>query len=205
MAASRRAACRHYQEVNQWDVSLGGPIIKDRVWFFGIVPVRRSAQWHQPDRSRISPAAGVPARLRTVRQRVESHQPYIKLTSAGNRTTQLSGVLAVRPEPIHERPRTRDAPINPQRRRWVAVSGQAELGLGNRLHDAVFGVLQQQGRRPTRTRTEISRASGPRSKCIRARSSASGRPTGTGVAGDDEQRADAEHPARRGCGYSEAT
>ena len=34
-AVSRRAGLPTYQAVNQWDVSAGGPIVKDRIWFFG--------------------------------------------------------------------------------------------------------------------------------------------------------------------------
>ncbi len=38
-----------FQSVNQWDASLGGRILRDKVWFFGDLSLRRSREWHQPD------------------------------------------------------------------------------------------------------------------------------------------------------------
>ena len=80
-----------YQQVKQWDVSLGGPIMKDRIWFFG-------SYRHADLLNGISRTDEDLARLRAFRPDFQpfdnfskSHQPYIKLTSAGNSNQQVSG------------------------------------------------------------------------------------------------------------------
>ena len=80
-----------YQEVNQWDVSIGGPIVKDKVWFFG--------SYRYADLiNGISRTDEDLRRLREFRSDFEpfdnfskSHQPYIKITTQGNPNQQLSG------------------------------------------------------------------------------------------------------------------
>jgi hypothetical protein len=80
-----------YQEVNQWDVSLGGPILKDKVWFFG--------SYRYADLiNGISRTDDDLARLRAFRSDFQpfdnfskSHQPYLKLTTQSNPNQQVSG------------------------------------------------------------------------------------------------------------------
>jgi len=80
-----------YQEVNQWDLSLGGPIVRDKVWFF--------ASYRYADLiNGISRTEDDLARLRAFRRDFEpfdnfskSHQPYIKITTQGNPNQQVSG------------------------------------------------------------------------------------------------------------------
>jgi hypothetical protein len=80
-----------YQAVNQWDVSVGGPVVRDKLWFFG--------SYRYADLiNGISRNEEDLARLRAFRKDFEpfdnaskSHQPYIKLTSAGHSSQQLSG------------------------------------------------------------------------------------------------------------------
>ena len=80
-----------YQEVNQWDLSIGGPIVKDKVWFFG--------SYRYADLiNGISRTEDDLARLRAFRSDFvpfdnfsKSHQPYLKITTQGNPNQQLSG------------------------------------------------------------------------------------------------------------------
>ena len=80
-----------YQAVNQSDITLGGPIKKDKLWFFGtyryadlINGISRTDQdlaFLRAFRSDFQPFDNTS----------KSHQPYIKLTSASNPNQQLSG------------------------------------------------------------------------------------------------------------------
>jgi hypothetical protein len=80
-----------YQAVNQTDLTLGGPVVKDRIWFFGTY---RYADLING----ISRTEEDLARLRAFRpdfvpfdNTSKSHQPYLKFTSAGNPNQTLSG------------------------------------------------------------------------------------------------------------------
>jgi len=80
-----------YQAVNQTDLTLGGPVVRDKLWFFGTY---RYADLING----ISRTDDDLARLRAFNSSFapfdntsKSHQPYIKLTSAGNPNQQISG------------------------------------------------------------------------------------------------------------------
>src|SRR5262247_4173714 len=80
-----------YQAVNQTDLTLGGPVAKDKLWFFGTYRYANLING-------ISRTDDDLARLRAFNPNFapfdntsKSHQPYIKLTSAGNPNQQLSG------------------------------------------------------------------------------------------------------------------
>ena len=80
-----------FQEVNQYDVSLGGKIIKDRVWFFGTYR-------HADLKNGISRTDQDLAYLRAFNPAFEpfdnfsvSHQPYVKVTTQAGKH-ELSGL-----------------------------------------------------------------------------------------------------------------
>jgi outer membrane receptor protein involved in Fe transport len=80
-----------FQEVNQWDVSLGGRIIRDKIWFFGTYRYADLVNG-------ISRTPQDLAYLRAFRPDFEpfdntsvSKQPYIKLTTQINPRHELSG------------------------------------------------------------------------------------------------------------------
>ena len=80
-----------YQAVNQTDLTLGGPIRKDKLWFFGtyryadlINGISRNDEdlkWLRAFNPNFTPFDNTS----------KSHQPYIKVTSAANPNQQVSG------------------------------------------------------------------------------------------------------------------
>jgi outer membrane receptor protein involved in Fe transport len=80
-----------FQEVNQWDVSLGGRIVRDRVWFYGTYRyadlangISRTPQdlgYLTAFRSDFTPFDNVSV----------SHQPFVKLTTTFKKVHELSG------------------------------------------------------------------------------------------------------------------
>ena len=81
-----------YQAVNQTDVTLGGPLVKDRLWFFGTyryADLINGISRNDDDLARLR--AFNPAFV-PFDNTSKSHQPYVKLTSAGNPNQQLSGL-----------------------------------------------------------------------------------------------------------------
>ena len=135
-----------FQEVNQWDFSLGGRIVQDKVWFF--------ATYRYADlKNGISRTPQDLAYLTAFRPDFVpfdnysvSKQPYVKVT------TQLAqarafGLVAERPQSLQQQPRTRYARHQSARRGRLDVSGQVEFGVGQPAADASLRLVQQQGRR----------------------------------------------------------
>ena len=92
------------QSVNQWDLSLGGRIVRDKVWFFAHLPLRRSAERHQPHADRPAIPDGVQAEFRAVRQQLEE-QAALRQGDDAARAARAVRVLPERQEPLHELPR----------------------------------------------------------------------------------------------------
>ena len=182
-----------FQEVNQWDVSLGGRIIRDKVWFFGTY---RYADL----KNGISRTDQDLAYLRAFRPDFEpfdnfsvSKQPYVKVTTQVGKH-ELSGFWQYDRNQFSSN-RERDThQINPRGAGGSMYLVKLNSVWGNNVQTSFSGVLQQQGRQRRRhlrelpgLRTVDQRASEHRH--LRRRADRQRHP------GDDEQRRDAEHHA----------
>jgi hypothetical protein len=80
-----------YQAVNQSDVTLGGPIVKDKLWFFGTYRYADLINGISRNDDDLAYLRAFNPNFTTFDNTSKSHQPYIKLTSAANPSQQLSG------------------------------------------------------------------------------------------------------------------
>ena len=80
-----------YQAVNQTDVTLGGPLMKDKLWFFGTYRYADLINGISRNDDDLARLLAFNPNFVPFDNTSKSHQPYIKLTSAGNPNQQLSG------------------------------------------------------------------------------------------------------------------
>ena len=169
-----------YQEVNQWDVSLGGPIVKDKVWFFG--------SYRYADLiNGISRTDEDLARLRAFRSDFEpfdnfskSHQPYIKITSQGNPNQQISGFWQYDRNKFSSN-RERDTHhINPRGTGGSLYQVKLNSVWTNRLTTQVSGSYNNKGGSDEDT-YEGFEGFGPQVEVHQSTVISGGRPTGTGT------------------------
>jgi Carboxypeptidase regulatory-like domain/TonB dependent receptor len=78
-------------DIGQFDGSFGGPIMKDRVWFF--TSFRKSAVETQISRNskNVSDITGYKPGAELFPQQIKGYQPYVKVTSRLGATHELSG------------------------------------------------------------------------------------------------------------------
>ena len=132
--------------VRQFDGALGGPMMRDKVWFFGALRRGAVVERHQPHRrprSRASrPTSPAPSSSTTTR---ESWQPFLKVTEQGSATTTCR-LLPARSPAAHRRPRVqlRADPGAVDRR--AALQRQDHVGVGIERDDDLQRVVQRQGR-----------------------------------------------------------
>lgn len=79
------------QEVNQWDVAVGGPVFKDKLWFFGSYRYADLINGISRTETDLSLLRAFKQDFEPFNNFSKSHQPYIKLTSAANPNQQISG------------------------------------------------------------------------------------------------------------------
>src|SRR5262249_46344557 len=80
-----------YQAVNQSDVTLGGPIVKQKLWFFGTYRYADLINGISRTEQDLAYLRAFKPDFEPFDNTSKSHQPYIKLTSASNPNQQLSG------------------------------------------------------------------------------------------------------------------
>jgi hypothetical protein len=80
-----------YQAVNQSDLTLGGPIRKDKLWFFGTYRYADLINGISRTEQDLAFLRAFRPDFQPFDNTSKSHQPYIKLTSASNPNQQLSG------------------------------------------------------------------------------------------------------------------
>src|SRR5438093_4055542 len=80
-----------YQAVNQSDVSLGGPIMRDKIWFFGTYRYADLINGISRNEDDLARLIAFRKDFVPFDNTSKSHQPYLKLTSAGHPSQQLSG------------------------------------------------------------------------------------------------------------------
>jgi len=169
-----------YQAVNQWDVSAGGPIMKDKIWFFG--------SYRYADLiNGISRNDEDLARLRAFRPNFvpfdntsTSHQPYIKLTSANNTNQQLSAFWQYdRNRFTSNRERETDN-INPRGAGGSLYQVKLNSVWTNRLTTQISGSYNNKGGSDEDTYTGFT-GFGPQIEVHQNTFISGGRPVGTGT------------------------
>ena len=169
-----------YQEVNQWDVSLGGPIVKDKIWFFG--------SYRYADLiNGISRTDEDLARLRAFRSDFEpfdnfskSHQPYIKITSQGNPNQQLSGFWQYDRSKFTSNRERETHNINPRGTGGSLYQVKLNSVWTNRLTTQISGSYNNKGGSDEDTYDGFE-GFGPQVQVHQRTVTSGGRPTGTGV------------------------
>jgi hypothetical protein len=169
-----------YQAVNQWDVSAGGPIVKDRIWFFG--------SYRYADLiNGISRTDEDLARLRAFRPDFEpfdnaskSHQPYIKLTSAGNPKQQVSGFWQYDRNRFSSDRERETHQINPRGAGGSLFQGKLNSIWTNRLTTQFTASYNNKGGSAEDTYKDFQ-GFGPQVEVHQGTFISGGRPTGTGT------------------------
>ena len=169
-----------YQAVNQWDVSLGGPIVRNKLWFFG--------SYRYADLiNGISRNEEDLARLRAFRRDFQpfdnlskSHQPYIKLTSANNSNQQISGFWQYDRNRFTSN-RERDThDVNPRGAGGSLFQAKLNSVWTDRLTTQVSGSYNNKGGSSEDTYRDFQ-GFGPQVEVHQSTFISSGRPTGTGA------------------------
>lgn len=80
-----------FQEVNQWDVSLGGRIVRDRVWFFGTYRFADLVNGISRTPQDLANLIAFAPDFKPFDNVSVSKQPYLKLTTTLNSRHELSG------------------------------------------------------------------------------------------------------------------
>jgi hypothetical protein len=169
-----------YQEVNQWDVALGGPILKDKIWFFG--------SYRYADLiNGISRTDDDLARLRAFRSDFEpfdnfskSHQPYIKITSQGNPNQQISGFWQYDRNKFSSNRERETHHINPRGTGGSLYQVKLNSVWTNRVTTQVSGSYNNKGGSDEDTYDGFE-GFGPQVEVHQNTVISSGRPTGTGA------------------------
>ncbi len=137
------------QSVNQWDLSLGGRIIRDRVWFFATYRYADLQNGISRTPTDLQYLTAFKPDVRAVRQQLEE-QAALRQSDDATRDTRAVRVLPERQEPLHELTRALYRSNGNSIRRRLDGPREAELGVGSARDHLVLGVLQQQGRQRRR-------------------------------------------------------
>jgi hypothetical protein len=169
-----------YQAVNQWDVSAGGPIVRDKLWFFG--------SYRYADLiNGISRNEDDLARLRAFRKDFvpfdntsKSHQPYVKLTSAGNPSQQLTSFWQYDRNRFTSNRERETHDVNPRGAGGSLYQVKLSSVWTNRLMTQFSGSYNNKGGSDEDTYRNFQ-GFGPQIEVHQGTFISSGRPTGTGI------------------------
>lgn len=169
-----------YQAVNQWDVSLGGPIIRNALWFFG--------SYRYADLiNGISRNEDDLARLRAFRpdfvpfdNTSKSQQPYLKLTSAGHPSQQISALWQYDRNRFTSNRERETHDVNPRGAGGSLYQGKISSVWTNRLMTQFSGSYNNKGGSDEDTYKNFLGV-GPQIEVHQSTVISGGRPTGTGI------------------------
>jgi hypothetical protein len=169
-----------HQEVNQWDVSVGGPIVRDRVWFFGsyryadlvngISRTDEDLRWLTAFRPDFEPFDNWS----------KSHQPYLKITTQGNPNQQLSGFWQYDRNTFTSNRERHTHHINPRGAGGSLSQVKLNSVWTNRLTTQISGSYNNKGGSNEDTWADFP-GTGPQVEVHQNAFISGGRPTGTGV------------------------
>jgi hypothetical protein len=171
-----------YQAVNQTDVTLGGPLMKDRLWFFGTyryADLINGISRNDDDLARL--LAFNPAFV-PFDNTSKSHQPYVKVTSAGNPNQQISGLWQYdRNRFTDAREREETPGINTRGAGGSLYQVKLNSVWTHRLTTQISGSYNNKGGAAEDTYNDWQ-GSGPQVEVYQSTVISGGRPTGTGSA-----------------------
>jgi hypothetical protein len=171
-----------YQAVNQTDLTLGGPLMKDRLWFFGTyryADLINGISRNEDDLARL--LAFNPAFV-PFDNTSKSHQPYIKVTSAGNPNQQISGFWQYdRNRFTDAREREETPGINARGAGGSLYQVKLNSVWTNRLTTQFSGSYNNKGGSSEDTYNDW-KGSGPQVEIYQTTVISGGRPTGSGSA-----------------------
>ena len=136
------------QSINQWDASLGGPIMRDKMWVFGAY--RYADLGIGVSRLPLDLAFDTSVSVDSAQfhpvQQLQHRQPALR---QGDHAVELEadahGALSVPARNQHQRSRARSGANLLQRRRRRRVFGTIAVGLVEPAHHERVGFIQQQG------------------------------------------------------------
>ena len=171
-----------YQAVNQTDVTLGGPLMKDRLWFFGTyryADLINGISRNDDDLARL--LAFNPAFV-PFDNTSRSHQPYVKVTSAGNPNQQISGLWQYdRNRFTDAREREETPGINTRGAGGSLYQVKLNSVWTHRLTTQISGSYNNKGGAAEDTYRDWQ-GSGPQVEVYQSTVISGGRPTGSGSA-----------------------
>jgi hypothetical protein len=169
-----------YQEVNQWDVSIGGPIVKDKLWFFGSYRYADLINGISRTDEDLARLTAFRSDFQPFHNFSKSHQPYIKLTSAGNPNQQLSGYWQYDRNKFTSNRERETHHINPRGAGGSLYQVKLNSVWTNRLTTQVSGSYNNKGGSDEDTWAGFE-GFGPQVQVHRSTVISGGRPTGTGL------------------------
>jgi hypothetical protein len=169
-----------YQEVNQWDASLGGPIVKDKVWFFGSYRYADLINGISRTDEDLSLLRAFYPEFEPFDNWSKSHQPYIKITSQGNPNQQLSGFWQYDRNKFTSNRERHTHHINPRGTGGSLYQVKLNSVWTNRLTTQFSGSYNNKGGSAEDTYDGFE-GFGPQVEVHRNTVISGGRPTGTGV------------------------
>ena len=125
-----------FQSVNQWDASLGGRILRDKVWFFGTYRYADLENGISRTPLDLSYLEAFKPGFEPFDNSSVSKQPFLKLTAQLAPGPRALRLLSERSQPLHQLPRAQHRTDQLQLRGRIDVSGQAQLGVGRTADDA---------------------------------------------------------------------
>jgi hypothetical protein len=171
-----------YQAVNQTDITLGGPLIKDRLWFFGTyryADLINGISRNDDDLARL--LAFNPSFV-PFDNTSKSHQPYIKVTSAGNPNQQISGFWQYDRNVFTDAREREETPgINARGAGGSLYQVKLNSVWTNRLTTQFSGSYNNKGGSSEDTYNDW-KGSGPQVEIYQSTVISGGRPTGSGSA-----------------------
>jgi hypothetical protein len=169
-----------FQGVDQWDLSLGGPVMKDRIWFFGSYRYADLINGISRTEEDLRRLTEFKPDFEPFDNFSKSHQPYLKFTTQINANHQLSGFWQYDRNKFTSNRERHTHHINPRGAGGSLYQVKLNSVLSNRLTAQFSGSYNNKGGANEDT-YEGFQGFGPQVQVHQSTFLSSGRPTGTGI------------------------